>query len=199
MAKEIEVKFRIADLGAVTRALKRAGFEQVTPSTHEINALDDLPGQKLRRRGQLLRLRQYGDRWVLTHKSKSMDGRHKIRLELETRVEGGEQMDAILRSLGYTPTFRYEKYRAEWTDGYGQVVLDQTPIGVFGEIEGPPRWIDRTARALGSQSADYITQTYADLFFRWKRKTRSIATEMTFRAVGVPAPYRPTVVPHLAM
>jgi adenylate cyclase class 2 len=188
MAKEIEVKFQVADLGGLTRALKGAGFEQVTPSTHEINALYDLPGQKLRRRGQLLRLRKYGDRWVLTHKSKSTAGRHKIRLELETRVENGEQMDAILRALGYASTFRYEKYRAEWTDGNGHVVVDQTPIGTFGEIEGTPRWIDGTARALRIQPADYITQTYAELFFGWKRKTRSKAAEMTFRAVGVRKP-----------
>ena len=184
MGKEVEIKFRIADLRALTRALRRAGVKQVTPSTHEMNALYDLPGQKLRRRGQLLRLRKYGDQWVLTHKSKGKAGRHKMRVELETRVQNGERMDAILRTLGYAATFRYEKYRAEWSDGAGHVVLDQTPIGIFGEIEGTPRWIDRTARALQIQSADYITQTYADLFFRWKRKTRSKAIEMTFRAVG---------------
>jgi adenylate cyclase, class 2 len=185
MAKEVEIKFRIADLRALTRGLKRSGFKQVTPSTHEMNALYDLPGQKLRRRGQLLRLRKFGDQWVLTHKSKSTAGRHKIRLELETRVDSGDRMDTILQALGYAPTFHYEKYRAEWSDGAGHVLLDETPIGVFGEIEGTPRWIDRTAKALGIHSRDYITQTYADLFFRWKKKTRSTATEMTFRAVGL--------------
>jgi len=184
MAKEVEIKFRITDLRALTRALKRAGFKRITASTHEMNALYDLPGQTLRRQGQLLRLRKYGDQWVLTHKSKDKAGRHKMRVELETRVEDGEQTDAILRALGYAPTFRYEKYRAEWSDGDGHVVLDQTPIGVFGEIEGTSRWIDRTAGALGIQSAEYITQTYADLFYTWKRKTRSQANEMTFRAVG---------------
>lgn len=189
MAKEVEIKFRIADLRALTRALKRAGFKQVTPSTHEMNTLYDLPGQKLRRQGQLLRLRKYGDQWVLTHKSKSKAGRHKIRVEFETQVENGERMDAILGALGYAPTFRYEKYRAEWSDGAGHVLLDETPIGVFGEIEGTPRWIDRTAQALGIQSADYITHTYADLFFRWKREIRSKAAEMTFRAVGGQKPW----------
>ena len=77
-------------------------------------------------------------------------------------------MDAILRALGFEPTFRYEKYRAEWSDGTGHVVLDETPIGNFGEIEGPPRWIDRTARLL-----EFVRrlhhQTYADIFFAWKR------------------------------
>ncbi len=165
------------------RALKQAGFKQLTRSTHEMNSLYDLPGQKLRKRGEMLRLRKYGETWVLTHKAKSKAGRHKVRVELETRIENGEQMDAILRALGFAPTFRYEKYRAEWSDGTGHVVLDETPIGNFGEIEGLPRWIDRTARALGIGRGDYITQTYAPMFFAWKRRTHSKATEMTFRAL----------------
>src|ERR1700675_2907530 len=180
--KEIEIKFRIADVSVLSRALKRAGFKQITPSTHEMNALYDLPGQMLRKAGEMLRLRQYGEEWILTHKAKGTTGRHKVRVERETRVEDGKQMDEILRALGFAPTFRYEKYRAEWSDGTGHVVLDETPIGNFGEIEGPPRWIDRTARALGITPAHYITQTYAELFFAWKRATRSTATEMTFRA-----------------
>jgi len=184
MPNEIEIKFRVDDLPALTRALKHGGFKQLTRSTHEMNSLYDLPGQKLRKRGELLRLRKYGETWVLTHKSRGKAGRHKVRVELETRVENGEQMDAILRALGFAPTFRYEKYRAEWSDGTGHVVLDKTPIGNFGEIEGPSRWIDRTARALGIARSDYITQTYAPMFFEWKRRTRSKATEMTFRAVG---------------
>jgi adenylate cyclase class 2 len=188
MPKEIEIKFRIENPPALTRALKQAGFQQLTRATHEMNSLYDLPGQKLRQQGELLRLRKYGEAWVLTHKAKGKTGRHKMRVELETRVENGQQMDAILRALGFVPTFRYEKYRAEWSDGTGHVVLDRTPIGWFGEIEGPPRWIDRTARALGIMPAHYITLTYAELFFAWKRTTRSKATEMTFRAVGAKKP-----------
>jgi len=89
-------------------------------------------------------------------------------------------MHAILRALGYEPTFRYEKFRAEWSDGRGQVVVDETPIGNFGEIEGAPRWIDQTAKKLGIRPEHYITETYAGLFFAWKRRTRSTAKEMMF-------------------
>src|SRR5208282_2548942 len=184
MPKEIEIKFRIENLPALTRALKQAGFKQITRSTHEMNSLYDLPGQKLRKRDEMLRLRTYGRIWTLTHKAKSKAGRHKVRVELETRIENGPQMDAILRALGFTPTFRYEKYRAEWSDDKGHVVVDETPIGNFGEIEGASRWIDRTARALGIDRSDYITQTYAPMFFEWKRRTHSTAKEMTFRALG---------------
>jgi adenylate cyclase class 2 len=181
--KEIEIKFCISDLRALTRALKHAGFKQITSSTHEMNVLYDLPGQKLRKRGEMLRLRHYGKKWVLTHKAKDTIGRHKMRVERETELEDGKQMDEILRALGFEPTFRYEKFRAEWSDGKGHVVIDKTPIGDFGEIEGPPRWIDRTAKALGIARKDYITQTYAPMFFEWKRRTGSPAMEMTFRAV----------------
>jgi adenylate cyclase class 2 len=184
MAKEIEIKFRIGDLQALTRALKRTGFQRVTRSMHEVNSLYDLPEQQLRARGELLRLRKYGEDWVLTHKSKGKAGRHKVRVELETRVENGKQMENILRALGFAPTFRYEKYRAGWSDGTGHAVIDETPIGRFGELEGPPRWIDRTARGLGIAAEDYITQTYADLFFKWKATHRSAAKEMTFKAIG---------------
>src|ERR1700688_579542 len=183
MAKEVEIKFRIENMPAVIRSLKQAAFKRITRSTHEMNTLYDLPGETLRGRGELLRLRKYGDSWVLTHKAKGKAGRHKNRVELQTNIEDGKEMDAILHALGFAPTFRYEKYRAEWSDGVGHVVLDETPIGNFGEIEGPPRWIDRTARALGITPAHYIKQTYAELFFSWKRTTRSTATEMTFRAL----------------
>ena len=184
MAKEVEIKFRIADVRSLSRALKRLGFRRVTPSTHEMNTLYDLPGQKLRKRGEMLRLRKYGKQWILTHKAKGTTGRHKIRAERETTLKHGEQMDAILRALGFSPTFRYEKFRAEWSDGKGHVVIDETPIGNYGEIEGSARWIDATARSLGIACADYITQTYAPMFFEWKRRTRNPAMEMTFRAVA---------------
>src|SRR3979411_1499157 len=100
MPHEIEIKFRIENLSALTPALKRAGFKQITRSTHEMNSLYDLPSQKLRKRGELLRLRKYGETWVLTHKAKGKAGRHKSRVELETQVKDGQQMDATLRALG---------------------------------------------------------------------------------------------------
>jgi len=183
MANEIEIKFRVDDLRGLARRLKAAGFRLVTPRTHEINTLYDLPGAVLRNRKELLRLRQYGKSWKLTHKSKSQAARHSSRIELETAVADGKVMEEILRALGYLPSFVYEKMREEWTDGKGQVVVDHTPIGDFCEIEGKSRWIDATAKKLGVQQEDYITKNYATLFADWKQETGSPATEMTFKAV----------------
>jgi len=180
---EIEIKFRVDDIRALERGLRKSGFRSVTRRTHELNTLYDLPGHDLRKRGELLRLRKYGTEWVLTHKAKGKSARHKTRVETETKVADGAKMESILRALGFTPTFRYEKFRAEWNDGKGNVVVDETPIGNFGEIEGPARWIDRTAHLLQIQQSDYITDTYTELFFQWKKRTSSPANEMTFKAI----------------
>ena len=186
-SKEIEIKFRVADIDVLVARLRQLGFQQVTLRTHEMNVLFDLPGHPLRNRGDVLRLRKYGDSWVLTHKAKSKtnkDGPHKTRIETETRVENGDKMEAILRALQFEPSFRYEKFRAEWKGGVGHVVIDETPIGNFAEIEGPPEWIDSVARDLQIDRKDYITETYAGLFLAWKRDSRSNAQEMTFQAIG---------------
>ncbi|HEY7097453.1 MAG TPA: class IV adenylate cyclase [Terriglobales bacterium] len=180
---EVEIKFEVHDKRALVRSLRASGFRQVTKRTHEFNTLYDLPGAVLRKRGELLRLRKYGNKWVLTHKAKGKVGKHKSREETETKLSDGKRMDAILRSLGFAPIFRYEKFRAEWKDSKGHVVIDETPIGNLGEIEGPPRWIDQTAKKLGIRRESYVTKSYAELFFDWKARTKSPAEEMTFAAL----------------
>jgi adenylate cyclase, class 2 len=182
--QEIEIKFFVSDLKALEHKLQELDFRCETPSTHEVNTLYDLPGQKLRRKGELLRLRKYGEKWKLTHKAKGIAGKHKSRAELETSVSDGKHVDGILQVLGFVPTFVYEKFRSEWSDGNGHVVLDHTPIGNIAEIEGKSRWIDRTAKALGVSSKDYVTKSYSELFFDWKRKTKQKAMNMTFREIG---------------
>ena len=99
----------------------------------------------------------------------------------------GKKMDLILRALGYSPSFRYEKFRAEWTDGKGQVVVDQTPIGNFCEIEGASA-LDRCDREeTGCEPSGLHHEELRDACFRSGRlRTRSQAKEMTFKAVAAP-------------
>ncbi len=183
--REVEIKFRIDDLSSLSSKLQSEGFRLVTPSTHEMNILYDAPGGKIRRQGAILRLREYGPKRTLTYKGKkaSRPGRHKSRREMETTVANGEAMANILLAQGFRPSFCYEKNRTEWSDSTGHVVVDETPIGNFGEIEGPPQWIDAVAQKLGISLAQYITASYAELFLDWKRRTKSKAEDMTFKAV----------------
>jgi adenylate cyclase, class 2 len=198
--QEIEIKFRINDVATVMERLAGLGFRLITTRTHEMNTLYDLPGGPLRRRGALLRVRKYGHKWTVTYKDRGRikPGRHKTRREIETPVEDGQALVEIFEALGFKPSFAYEKFRSEWTGGprlpsgpksgpnsvvearEGHVVIDETPIGNFGEIEGSPQWIDEVARRLGISTAQYITASYAELFVQWKKKTGNKVTQMRF-------------------
>lgn len=190
MPAETEIKFVVENVEALEAKLREIGFHVKTPSTLEVNTLYDLPSGELRAKSEVLRIRRYDDVWKITHKSKGTAARHKVRTESETKIADGSQMDAILRALGYAPSFVYEKYRAEWTDGKGDVVVDRTPIGIIAEIEGEPEWIDRTARQLGVSDDAFITKSYALLFLEWRAKTGSEANNMTFAECGAPSPER---------
>ena len=184
MPNEVEIKFLVADRTAIEAKLHSLGFQEKTTSTHEMNTLYDFPGLTLRKKGELLRIREFGEKWKVTHKAKGSAGKHKSRKETETSVGSGEDLAAIFASLGLEPAFRYEKFRSEWTDGKGDVVLDHTPIGEFGEIEGEPDWIDHVARQLGISEEQYITGSYSELFQQYKKRTNSKAENMTFAACG---------------
>jgi adenylate cyclase class 2 len=184
---EVEIKVRLADCGAFAAKLAALGFRLETAETAERNLLFDTQDGRLRRNGELLRIRRYGDMWKLTHKARvsgSSGSAHKVRAETETAVEDGEALAAIFARLGYEPVFIYEKLRAEWSDGVGHVVVDRTPIGDFAELEGEAAWIDQTAAALGLSRSIYLTESYAKLFERWKGSTGFAARNMTFEETG---------------
>jgi adenylate cyclase class 2 len=91
-----------------------------------------------------------------------------VREEVEVVVGQPEKLRAILEALGLKPAFRYEKIRATYAlrevPGV-KLELDVTPIGIFIELEGSPRQIDRAARLLGYRVRDYITRSYLALYF----------------------------------
>jgi adenylate cyclase class 2 len=189
-AAEIELKFSVGDAQALRAAVVALGFELITERTFESNTLYDTPERDLRMRRQILRLRQYGDRWVVTHKRQAAgesDVRYKTRIETETQVEDGPAMEAIFLQLGYGPVFRYEKFRTEWAEGGGHLVVDETPIGVWAELEGPKAWIDAMLAALHVGQERCSTESYGKLFLRWKDETRSPAENLTFDEVGAVA------------
>lgn len=190
MPDEVEIKFCIHELTQLRDKLHALGFGEVTARTHEFNTIYDTASNQLRNRGELLRLRRYGDKWTLTYKGVSdLTAKHKTRLEIETVVADGDAMHSILAALGFIPRFRYEKYRSEFSDPdhHGHVVLDETPIGNLGEIEGPASWIDHVARQLGVSESEYITKSYSGLFAEWRQVAGSNATDMTWENIGTAA------------
>ena len=188
MAIETEIKFRVASVGKLVMQLRGAGFRQQTPRTFESNVLYDTPDRKMRARTEILRIRNYAGKWMVTHKRLPDVGpgedAHKHRVETETEVADGEVLAQVFLSMGLVAAFRYEKWRSEWTDDEGHCVIDETPIGDYAELEGSPEWIDRTAARIGVSRADYITLSYGRLFEQWREEHHSSANDLTFDAVA---------------
>ena len=187
-AAEIELKFSVADVRALRAAAADLGFKLVTERTFESNILYDSPDRQLRIRRQILRLRHYGDRCTVTHKRQADGGdgdqRYKIRIETESVVEDCDALAEIFIQLGYGPVFRYEKFRTEWEMDAGHLVLDETPIGVWAELEGQPAWIDTMLEKLGIAPELRTTESYGRLFLRWKEETGSPAENLTFDEIA---------------
>ena len=194
-AAEIELKFPVADPETFQIHLPPLGFHLITPRSYEHNTLFDTPARDLRAKRQILRLREYGGVHTVTHKridesANSDISRYKIRIETETAVSDPHAVAEIFAQLGYTPAFIYEKYRTEYsifdavTSTTPHLVLDETPIGTYAELEGPTDWIDRTIAELHIDPATCLTDSYGKLFLDWKQRTGSPAENLTFAEIA---------------
>jgi adenylate cyclase class 2 len=187
--EEVEVKIAVAS-AAKTRALLRdRGFRILHPRVFEQNIVLDDPQGSVKARNLLLRVRSAGKHVTVTFKGKEIPGIYKRREEREFRASDLDECLAVFRGLGFEPSLRYEKYRTEFARGSepgvvtGVVTLDQTPIGVFIELEGPPRWIDQTAKDLGFSRDDYIGFSYARLFEAWCAERGIQSRNMSFKGL----------------
>jgi adenylate cyclase class 2 len=199
MAQETEIKLKIEDIEAFHVVLKRLGAHLMSGNTsrvHERNIIFDTPQNDLARRGQLLRIRvetqrktadqskEIEKRVILTFKrpvdqrTEATPGPYKVREELELEVADAGMLTRIFEGLGMTGWFQYEKFRTtyqlpesiHWGKGL-LIELDETPIGTFVELEGPPQAIDRAAEELGFSKHDYIMKNYLSLYLEdCKRK-----------------------------
>jgi adenylate cyclase class 2 len=179
---ETEIKLPLNDAETGQSLLERAGFRVTRARVFETNIVLDSPDDRMRRNGMLLRLRESGGAAVLTYKGSSVPSRHKVREEIEVGVSSAADVRALFQRLGYSAAWRYDKFRTEFRreGAQGHACLDETPIGVFLELEGAPDWIDATARELGFSERDYILRSYAALYFARRREAGLEAGDMVF-------------------
>jgi adenylate cyclase class 2 len=114
-------------------------------------------------------------------------GSHKIREEIEAEVSDSANLIKIFEGLGMRGWFRYEKYRTtyqlpadkSWAKGL-LIEMDETPIGTFVELEGPPAAIDRAATELGYTKSNYILTNYLALYVEDCRRKGVQPEDMLF-------------------
>jgi adenylate cyclase class 2 len=187
LSVETEVKIRIDEAGGFIRRLMEIGAECVSERHFEDNFLIDFADGRLRASRCLLRIRDVeGDAW-LTFKGPPEDSAlFKIREELETRLQSASIALEVLKRLGMRTWFRYQKYRSEYRvpgdPGREDVHLafDETPVGIYAELEGSPPEIRRVAGLLGFSDAAFIRDSYYALYVQFCRAGRQDVADMVF-------------------
>ena len=161
---EIEVKIEIKDIDRIKEKITSLGAELIKDRFLEENTLYDFPTQLLYRQHQALRLRTANKKTFLTFKGAPQKSRKfKIRQEYETEVKSAKNIRKILKELRLVPTVRYKKYRSVYRTNHLKICLDETPFGIFMELEGERNEIVKAANALGFTKKEFIKLDYVQL------------------------------------
>ena len=185
---EIEVKLRVESAAAALSLLEMLPASLQETRVFEDNEIFDTPEGALTVEHRLLRLRTVGDSGLITWKEKVETELHaKVRSEIQTGVTSPDAARAILVKMGYERVYRYQKHRTcfRWADPAGAglaITLDETPIGVYLELEGPAAAIDEAARRMGFTEADYIVDDYHTLHRSWLQSQGLPESDMVFAA-----------------
>jgi adenylate cyclase class 2 len=182
MNLEREVKLRYPSADEARAAVRAAGAVPLLGRRLQEDALFDTHDDQLRQRRSALRLRRENGMSRVTFKGPVQAEAMKVREELETLVGDGEVLRRVFVELGLREWFRYEKYREEYSHQDVIVAIDETPVGVFVEIEGSERGILEMTGLLGRQPEDYIIQSYYSLFQQHREQSGVTERDMVFTA-----------------
>lgn len=163
---EREIKLSYESVAAARAAVAALGAAPLCARRLQDDRLLDTAAESLRSAWSTLRVRieKPADGGIatatLTFKGPPRSDVMKVREELETGTDDGALLIEILRRAGFDVWFRYQKYREEFERDGAVVAIDETPCGVFVELEGSEDGVTRLARELGRTPADYITASY---------------------------------------
>jgi adenylate cyclase class 2 len=180
MPLEREIKLRFDSIDTARAMVVAIGATPLRGRRLQEDALLDTPDGCLRERRSVLRVRHEGGHSLLTFKGPPQSAPMKLREEHETVVADGQVLLTILQALGLRIWFRYEKYREEFVAEDVVIAIDETPVGVFVEIEGSEEHIRQTALALGRGPEDYITDSYRMLFLAHQEQSGANDADMVF-------------------
>ena len=180
MALEREIKLRFDCPEEARTRILALGATPLHGRRLQEDCLLDTDDEMLRRHRSTLRVRSEGGKSLLTFKGPPLPGVIKIREEHETVVADGAALLTIFEHLGLHVWFRYEKYREEFSADDLVIAIDETPVGVFVELEGGEDTIHTTAHALGKTPDDYITDSYRFLFLKHREANGLAGHDMVF-------------------
>jgi adenylate cyclase class 2 len=177
---EREIKLRFDSVEDARKAVLAAGCTPRLGRRLQADALLDSEDEQLRRRRCVLRVRVENGKSRVTFKGPVQPSTMKLREEFETLVGDGEVLLKIFEELGLHIWFRYEKYREEFSHDDVIVAIDETPVGIFVEVEGCEQGIENAAAALGRSQADYKLDYYRSLFLQHREAYGLDTSDMVF-------------------
>lgn len=177
---EREIKLKFTSVQQARAAVLAAGCTPLLGRRRQEDALLDTDDEQLRRRRCVLRVRIENGKSRITFKGPVQPSSMKVREEQETLVGDGEVLLRILEELGLHVWFRYEKYREEFAHEDVIVAIDETPVGVYVEVEGGEQGIESMTTALGRSPGDYILDSYRSLFLQHREAFGISASDMLF-------------------
>ncbi len=182
--QEIEAKFFIKDPGRLQEVLVNSGAQCVQERVFEINLRFDKPDGQLSMGQEVLRLRK-DQHPRLTYKGPSDPTQSiAVRKEIEFQVSDFEAARSFLEALGYQVVVHYEKYRATYSLGEVEIMLDEMPYGNFVEIEGSGTdSVRKAADMLNLNWEGRCKESYLMLFSRLKAKFGLKARNLSFMSL----------------
>jgi len=181
MDQEIEVKFLLKDYSALMQKISDLQLRCSQERIHEFNLRYDLPDGSLVAKKQVLRLRK-DTQARLTFKGPGiMEQDVLTRKEIEVVVSDFDATNRLLEALGYQVIMMYEKFRANYLMDKLVLSVDETPLGLFIELEGEsPAQVRRAADALGLDWDARINLSYSALLNIFNQSTGHTFRDLSF-------------------
>jgi adenylate cyclase, class 2 len=143
MKYEVEMKFPVADMGALESRLAALGAAVSQPQT-EIDAYFAQPARDFAQTDEALRIRRKGAANFMTYKGPKLDATTKTRREIDLPLPPGEEAaqnwTELLTALGFTTVGEVRKSRrkahVDWQGRRVEASLDEVAgLGQFAELE----------------------------------------------------------------
>ena len=177
---EREIKLRFPTAEEARQAVLTAGGTPLHGRRLQEDSLLDTADEQLRRKRCVLSVRVENGKSRLTFKGPVQPSVMKLREEVETVLGDGEVLIRVFEELGLHTWFRYQKYREEFAHEDVIVAVDETPVGVYVEIEGSEEGIASMTAALGRTPSDYIVDSYRALFLQYRDELGLRTNDMVF-------------------
>ena len=181
MDQEIEVKFLLKNYAALMQKIADLQLPCSQERIHEFNLRYDLPDGSLVAQKQVLRLRK-DTQARLTFKGPGiMEEEVLLRKEIEVMVSDFDTTKRLLEALGYQVVMMYEKYRANYLMDSLVLSVDETPFGLFIELEGEsPVQVHLAANVFGLDWEQRINLSYSALLKQYNQNSGNSFRDLSF-------------------